>query len=154
MKPIKWTLVFLCLSFVSYLFIGEGNSLQYDAVKKNENRDIEIYFSSNNDNIEGAYNMACSLSEKTRYPNVFPEDGVAIFGGNIKKYGSGKYKSIVDVNGYSRSGEYSVGKFDLIRELGAAKIINCVIYRKGFFSWGTVSSPMSMPAEQLIKLYE
>lgn len=154
MKIIKWALALLCLAFIAYLFLGKGISVKYGNVKKDATGALEIYFSSNSDDIEGAYNMACALSEKTKYPNVFPEDGVAIFGNNIKKYGSGKYKSIVDVRGYSRSGEYPVGKFDLIRELSGAKTIDCVIYRRGFFNWGSVSSPMSMPAEQLIKLYE
>ncbi|WP_155419394.1 hypothetical protein [Chromobacterium subtsugae] len=123
--------------------------VKYDHLALGEGGLVEIYFSSDKNDFGGAYNIACALSEKTKYPNVFPDDGIAIYGKVINKIGGGKFKAMVFMDGFSRSGQYAVGKFDIDRELNGEKYIPCVIYRKGFFSFGETTKPIEVPVKDL-----
>ena len=154
MRFIKFSGFLSVVSLILYIFLSDEDHIKYDHISKNTNGEIEIYFSSNNQNIAGAYNISCALSEKTKYPNVFPEEGVAIFGNKIKSYSTGRYIANIDVRGHSKSGEYFAGKLDLLRELKESKVIDCIIYRRGFFNWNSATPSMSIPADQFLKLYE
>lgn len=65
-----------------------------------------------------------------------------------KSYSTCRHIANIDVRSHSKSGEYFAGKLDLPRELKESKVIDCVIYRRGFFNWNGATPPMSIPADQ------
>ncbi|WP_147297109.1 hypothetical protein [Chromobacterium vaccinii] len=149
MKLLKTIVIFVVILGLVIMVFNHPPAVKYDHVSLNNKREVEIYFLSDKTDFGNAYNIACSLSDKTKYPNIFPEDGVAIYGKVIKKVGEGKFKASVYMDGFSKSGQYSVGKYDIERELNGAKKISCVIYQRGFFTWGSVTDPIDVPVQDL-----